>query len=115
MLAPRLGQSGDLDADFERRRAGSADDALDRRHVVVVAAAADHDVPLADRRVVGRIVGGPFAEPPLHPGVALSSGRLADRRVLRRMQVPRHVARRNAEMAQRSYDEVDVVLAYTAA
>lgn len=111
-----LGLARDLHRHEQRRAERAGVHAAQRRHVVVVAAAAHQHMPVADVDAVGGVEAAPLvAAVPLHPGVRLARDRVADRRVRPRVQVARDVAGRDADAAQRTQREVRDVLAHALA
>ncbi len=72
-----LGEPGDLHGDVHVALRMAVVNALQRRHVGVVPAAGDHDVPLADVGPARRVERGPRPGPVLDPGVALPDRRRA--------------------------------------
>src|SRR6185312_2250311 len=111
---PLSGQPGALDDDGQLGFGRPRHDALDGRHVRVIAAAADDHMPLPNLSVVGRIVPRPLAEPPLDPRMTFADHRFAEFRILGRVQVARHVPGRDADLAQCADEKVRVVLAHSA-
>src|SRR4029450_5741211 len=97
--------------DRERRLRRPGIDALERLDVVVVAPADDGDMVQADEYAVGRVERHPAAVPELDPGVALAFGGLADVGLTLGSEVPRDVAGRHTEAAQRADGDVREVLA----
>src|ERR1700761_819961 len=88
----RLGQSGDFDDHVEVGGPCSGVNALQRRHVRIVATDADSDVLLVDLGVVGRVVVPPASGPRLNPGMALAVDGVADLRVGVGLGIAGHIA-----------------------
>src|SRR4051812_46695222 len=101
-----LSQPGDLDDHVEVGRPLTRVDALERRHVVVVATHADADVLLVDFLVVGGVVVPPTARPRLDPGVTLPVDGVPHLRLGVGMEIPRDVAGGNSHAAQHDQREV---------
>src|SRR3954470_20699993 len=92
-------------------RAVPAVDALERRHVAVLAPTRDDDVSLPDPNAVRRVVAPPPAEPDLDPRMALTTARDSDWRVGHRVQITGDVPRRDSSRPQQGKADVRDVLA----